>query len=77
MKDTELLTKLYSDILLRTATLAECTARSRDARNSETDALNRLNEAQKAFDEYVVALKKNAPTESDWKRALAPVFRVP
>ena len=39
---------------------------SEAARSRETDALNTLNRAQKAFDESVEAMKKNAPWNSDW-----------
>lgn len=37
------------------------------ARNVATDARNRLNEAQRAFDKAVVALRVDAPRASDWK----------
>lgn len=36
------------------------------ARSRETDARNELNRAQRAFDDAVVAVKKNAPWNSDW-----------
>lgn len=41
------------------------------ARRAETAALNRLNEAQKAFDARVAELRAAAPWDSDWgnKRA--------
>lgn len=39
------------------------------ARNRETDALNRLNQIQKAIDARVAELRKGAPRESDWKAA--------
>lgn len=39
---------------------------SEAARTRETDALNALNRAQKAFDEAVAAVKKDAPWNSDW-----------
>lgn len=38
------------------------------ARNEETNALNRVNEAQKKFDELVALVKKEAPRSSDWRR---------
>ena len=38
------------------------------ARNKETDALNKLNDAQKNFDALVAELKKSAPRDTDWKR---------
>lgn len=41
---------------------------ARRARNKETDALNRLNEAQRAFDSAVDSMRKSAPRASDWKR---------
>ena len=41
---------------------------AREASRDETSALNRLNEAQKAFDEAVAALRKGAPRDSNWNR---------
>jgi len=76
MSDVDKLNELYAEVRLCTSTLAECTARAQQARNQETDALNRLNEAQKAFDEYVVVLRKNAPTSSDWRKADQPLFHI-
>lgn len=46
----------------------EAKKRAEYARRAETDCLNTLNEAQKAFDEGVSALKLDAPEGSDWKR---------
>ena len=39
------------------------------ARRRETDALNRVNAAQKEFDALVALLKKEAPRDSDWRRS--------
>lgn len=39
------------------------------AQNHATDALNRLNSAQKAFEARMETLRKNAPHDSDWGRA--------
>jgi hypothetical protein len=36
------------------------------ARREETEALNRLNEAQKSFDAAIADLRANAPLHSDW-----------
>lgn len=36
------------------------------ARSAETAALNRLNRAQKAIDEWHKAIKEKAPWNSDW-----------
>jgi len=38
------------------------------ARREETDALNRVNEAQRLFDALVAELKKSAPRDTDWRR---------
>lgn len=38
------------------------------AQNNETDALNRVNEAQKQFDELVALVKKEALRGTEWKR---------
>lgn len=40
---------------------------SRAANLRETEALNRLNNAQKKFDAAVDAIKKDAPCRSDWR----------
>jgi hypothetical protein len=37
-----------------------------EAQRNETTALNALNSAQRAFDEAVAAIKKDAPWNSDW-----------
>lgn len=34
----------------------------------ETDAINRVNEAQRLFDALVAEVKKSAPRDTDWKR---------
>lgn len=47
------------------ARMRELTA---SARREETDALNKVNEAQRHFDELVAMVKKSAPRESDWRR---------
>ena len=40
-----------------------------DAQRDETSARNRLNNAQKAFDAAVEAIRKDAPRDSDWHSA--------
>ena len=47
---------------------AEASRVSADARNRATDALNRLNIAQRAITDMMVELKKSSPRESDWRR---------
>lgn len=41
-------------------------AQERSARTAATDARNKLNEAQKAFDAGVAEIRKLAPLETDW-----------
>lgn len=38
------------------------------ARKATTSATNRVNQAQKAMDDAVAALRDRAPRESDWRR---------
>lgn len=45
---------------------------ARIARNEETDARNRVNEAQRHFDTLVALVKKSASPDTDWKRVEAP-----
>ena len=40
------------------------------ARRNETDARNKVNEAQKHFDELVALVKKSAPRGTDWTRPI-------
>ena len=42
--------------------------RTARARSEETDALNKVNEAQKHFDALVALVKKSAPRDTDWRR---------
>lgn len=53
---------------------AEAVSATGVARRAETNALNRLNQAQKAFDERVLTLRASASADSDWgnKRTGAP-----
>lgn len=39
------------------------------ARREETFARNKVNEAQKHFDDLVDMVKKSAPRDTDWKRS--------
>lgn len=39
-----------------------------EARSRHTSALNRVNKAQKQFDDLVFAVRKAAPRDTDWKR---------
>lgn len=46
----------------------ECETSYKAASLRQTTALNRLNNAQKVFDECVAAIKKTSPHSSDWNR---------
>lgn len=41
-------------------------ARSQKAQHDETDARNKVNEAQKHFDSLVAQVKKSAPWNTEW-----------
>ncbi len=41
--------------------------RLREASSGETAARNRLNQAQRKVDDAVIALKKAAPRDTDWR----------
>lgn len=43
--------------------------RYQSASNDRTAALNRLNDAQKAFDAEVSKIRKDAPRDSDWQQS--------
>jgi hypothetical protein len=38
------------------------------AQREETTAINKVNEAQKHFDDLVAMVKKSAPRNTDWRR---------
>ena len=54
------------DLADATGDLETATNRVEDARRTQTTAVNRVNRAQKAMDEMIVALRKSAPSNSDW-----------
>ncbi len=39
------------------------------ARSRETDALNRVNNAQRAISALIAELRKNSPRDTDWRRS--------
>lgn len=57
-----------ADLKLKSETLAHLSDLARRASREEMDAINRINEAQKKFDELVAMVKKSAPHNTDWKR---------
>lgn len=71
MNEPSISTQL-GDALVEIAQAKECLEKRRKfayaARREETDAFNRLNNAQKAFDAIVARLRSDAPRDSDWGR---------
>ena len=64
-------------VLEATKAHADAAQAASHASNRETDALNKLNQAQKAFDQAVADSKASAPHRSDWaiERARAERLR--
>lgn len=53
----------------------QAASKAEEARRAELTAMNRLNEAQKAFDKAVAVVQTNAsPRGSDWSRRNQPKF---
>lgn len=63
---------------LRLATEAKMAAEvlMRQARQAETNAINRLNAAQKAIDNALTRLRAQAPRESEWHEQVANPSRM-
>lgn len=64
------------DLALKRATYDDLLQRERFARNAATDARNRLNEAQKAFDAAVAAVRDKPPWDSDWAKFTRVIITV-
>ena len=60
------LDQLHKELIEATVAYEDAEQKLSFARNYETDARNRMNNAQKAFDGHVDELKKGAPQGSDW-----------
>lgn len=71
------LEELENAVAKATDALREAEQVASAARSEETDCLNRLNQAQKAFDAYVQEIRKVAPRSSDWRRAERDAARLP
>lgn len=48
--------------------LEDAARKTSEARSRETDARNKVNQAQKHFDALVAEVKKSAPRDTDWRR---------
>jgi hypothetical protein len=67
--DTEIPAAL-AELKQATAALGAASTIVSRARSEEIECLNRVNAAQKKLDALVLALKQEAPRESDWRNAL-------
>lgn len=61
------ITKAIDALALCEAEYEAARSEAAHARNRETDALNRLNAAQKAVDKAIDARRSKSPLGSDWK----------
>lgn len=60
--------KLIADLTAAQEDYEKAVQAASFARSRETDALNKLNDAQREVDKALEALKKLAPSGSNWKR---------
>lgn len=65
------LQEIALDMLSANSDLAQAKDELDAARRKETRAINRVNELQKELDAAIAGLKKAAPRDSDWARAMA------
>lgn len=68
MTSSEAITIALAELTEATARHAELYELARAASREETEACNRVNRAQKAFDDLVAGMKKTAPVFSDWRK---------
>lgn len=61
------LAEAEKDLLAAKTAYEEAERKSSYARSAETDALNRLNACQKAFDAVLAEVRKSMPRSSDWR----------
>ncbi|MFN8758864.1 MAG: hypothetical protein ACK5XA_08650 [Tagaea sp.] len=57
-----------AEVATATKRYAECLEQTSAARRAETNALNRLNEAQRQLDKIIAQMRKESPRDSDWQR---------
>lgn len=60
--------ELADDVAEATKAYENAVQEVRSAQKQQTSALNRLNEAQKAFSKQIDEFMSHAPTDTDWKR---------
>lgn len=59
---------LHTDVTIALGNYESAKAAEMQASSEATDALNRLNAAQRAFDDAVADLKKSSPVGTDWNK---------
>jgi len=64
----EKLTEAVKELEEASRLLIDCQSATSVARGRETDALNRVNQAQKRVDGILADAKKAAPHGTDWRR---------
>jgi hypothetical protein len=69
MSDQPNINDLAEAVERATASYSERKIAAAQARHMETNALNHLNEAQKALSDAVALMAKNAPRDSRWGQA--------
>lgn len=62
------LEKLFEELDLAEETYRVALEREREARGRASDALNKLNLAQKEVDKRIAEMKAKAPRDSEWKQ---------
>lgn len=63
---------LMKELREATADYLEKAKRATEARNQETQSLNRLDAVQRAVDEEIATIKKEAPSPTDWWKENSP-----
>ncbi|WP_217577363.1 hypothetical protein [Mesorhizobium sp. GbtcB19] len=67
MANVKSLAEAEKDLLAAKTAYEEAERKASWARSAETDALNGLNAAQKAFDAVLAEVRKSMPGASDWR----------
>lgn len=65
-KDETALSRLMKELCEARSAHEDATVAEREASSRSTSAINRLNKAQKEFDEFVAKLKKSSHGHTDW-----------
>lgn len=66
---------IAADLEKATTALKSAQDKARQASRAETDAINKVNELQREFDEAIKRLKGAAPSQTDWDQQNNPPRR--